>query len=88
MWIFFFLLSLSYGSYMIVRVIFTYLAFDVETRIDTIYESQSQFPTITICNNNPPAVDVPLHDLIIECHFGASHCHADDFEIFNNSSNK
>ena len=38
---------------MVISSIFTYLEYEVNTKFRTIYETPTQFPKITICNNMP-----------------------------------
>jgi hypothetical protein len=52
-WMAIFLMTSSFSSYMIFKNINKYLQFEVTTKIRYVYESDSVFPLITICNKNP-----------------------------------
>jgi len=52
LWIFCFIISASLCFYSIIAAIVGYLNFDVVTKIRSINEKQSTFPTVSICNQN------------------------------------
>lgn len=52
-WVAIFMMTSSFCSYMIFKNINKYLQFEVTTKIRYVYEANSVFPLITICNKNP-----------------------------------
>jgi len=53
MWLIFFIASTALCSYMVVQSILDYLSFEVNTKIRTVFDENSNiFPTIKICNRN------------------------------------
>ena len=69
-WIFFFVISTSMCCYFVYKSLVEYLTFDVNTKIDVIYEIESEFPTISICNP-----DTSLDNLtVLKCSFNTNNC--------------
>ncbi len=53
MWFIFLIVSCCFCSYLIVKNILEYLAFEVVTKVDLLYDKTAFFPAITICNLSP-----------------------------------
>ena len=53
MWIILLFVASGASAYLVTRAIKSYLRYDVATKISTVKEIPTQFPTITICNLNP-----------------------------------
>ena len=56
-------LSSSLASYLIIKSVLSYFAYDVNTMTRIIFETPSPFPKITICNSNPFTTEFALEFL-------------------------
>ena len=74
------IVCLAFCSFMIARSIIDYLKYDVVTKIDVIYETPTQFPTITLFSLKNPTSNVSLDEILINCYFNDDYCDSTDFE--------
>jgi hypothetical protein len=49
-WLIFWLASASYCSYLVFRSLLDYLKFEVDTVVEIVRDTDSEFPTVTFCN--------------------------------------
>ena len=59
-WSFFLLIFLFFSIYYVVLNIIDYLKYDTITSIQTIYEQEPEFPTISICSNNESKLKIKI----------------------------
>lgn len=85
MWLIFFLISASFGLFMVITNVFDYLEFEVVTKYQIINESPMIFPTITFYNLNKLQTNYSLDDIFIFCSFNDEDCYPKDFEIKEDS---
>lgn len=79
MYLFFFIVCSSLCAYMMTKSALDYMKYDVVTEIDMIYETPTQFPTVTFFNLKNPTANYTLDDILINCHFNDDACDARDF---------
>lgn len=53
-----------------IRNVTAYLSYEIVTKIDTIYETQSQFPTLSFCNT--ATFTTSLEKIILHCQFNSN----------------
>jgi hypothetical protein len=76
-WFTCFLLSITCCVYNITNTIQDFLSYDVVTQIDTIFETKSQFPSISFCSNPEFDSNLKLEKSILKCEINkdTSSCH-------------
>ena len=52
-WLFFFLVLTSIAIYLVINSLAQYYKYEVKTCIREVFQSNIQFPTVTVCNVNP-----------------------------------
>jgi hypothetical protein len=80
MYMCFFLICSSLCAYMLAKSVLDYTKYDVVTEIDVIYETPTQFPTITFFNLKNPSANLKLSEFLINCNFNDYPCDSEDFE--------
>ena len=85
MWFIFFIVSLSFGIYLLTLCVIDYSKFDVVSQTDIFYEIPTQFPTVTFYNLKAQKTNYSLEQILISCTFDDQPCYASDFESDDNT---
>jgi hypothetical protein len=83
LWSLFILMFIFFSIYYVILSIIDYLQYDTSTSIYTIYEQESEFPTISICSQAEAKVD---RREIIYFWFDKIEQSTQDLQIYNDSS--
>ena len=85
-WGFFVLISIMSCSYLIIKNIIYYLDYNVVTNINVIYEIPTQFPSVSLCQQNSdyttPNTSFLSQQTLIKCKFNLKNCNQSDFSVF------
>ena len=81
MWLIFFLISASFGLFMVVTNLLDYLDYEIVTKFQVNNESPMVFPTITFYNLNKLKQPYSLDEILISCSFNDAGCSDKDFEV-------
>lgn len=84
-WLILYVLLLIACGIMMTDGVYDYLNYDVVTEIEVIYETPTQFPSVTFFNLKNPKANYSLDDILINCYFNDDKCTADDF-LFHQDS--
>lgn len=84
-WGFFVLISIMSCSYLIIKNILYYLDYNVVTNINVIYEIPTQFPSVSLCQQNSDYssnTGFLSQQSLIKCKFNLQNCNESDFSVF------
>jgi hypothetical protein len=88
MWFIFFIVSTSFGIYMLTLSVLSYLSWSVVSHVDIVFEQPALFPTISfqISNNDKLAKNFLLEDFFIESFWNYQNMSFNDYEKLYDSS--